>query len=146
MLATANVCRRSADLTKAASMRTTVLLSTVSLVLLACGDSPTESRTTRPEQITAVLEQVSDVRIRVIPALTDRVAAEGIAAELMTIEVAANSGGSATSVNAAFARARLLLNSYGTTNGAAATDAPDLEVIRMALDKTLEALEAGSFN
>jgi hypothetical protein len=146
MLATANVCRRSADLTKAASMRTTVLLSTVSLVLLACGDSPTESRTTRPEQITAVLEQVSDVRIRVIPALTDRVAAEGIAAELMTIEVAANSDGSATSVNAAFARARLLLNSYGTTNGAAATDAPDLEVIRMALDKTLEALEAGSFN
>lgn len=127
-------------------MRTAFLLSIVSFSLLACGDSPTESPTTRPERIAAVLEQVSDVRIRVIPALTDQSAAAAIGAELMTIEVAANGDDSATSVNAAFARARLLLNSYGTTNGAAATDAPDLEVIRMALDKTLEALESGSFN
>lgn len=118
----------------------------VSLLLLACGDSPTESRSNKPEQIAAVLEQVSDVRIRVLPALTDRVAADALGVELMTIEVEANRAGSASLVNAAFTRARLQFNQYGTTNGAAATDAPDLEVIRTALDKTLEALESGSFN
>lgn len=127
-------------------MRTTFFLPMVCFVLLACGDSPTESRTTKPAQIAAVLEQVGDVRIRVIPALTDQAAAAALGAELMTIEVEANRAGSASLVSAAFNRARLQFNMYGTTNGAAATDAPDLEVIRMALEKTLEALESGSFN
>lgn len=125
-------------------MRNAAVVAMISTVVVAgCGDdgvgpAPVEIPA---ERAAAIDEQVSDVLIRVLPALSDQIAAQGMAAELRDLAQASGRRDGATVVTVA-SRARDLVSRYGLGNGTVLTDAPDLEVIRLAVDYALSAASA----
>lgn len=122
-------------------MRNAAVVGMISMVVAAgCGDDgvgpvPVEIPA---ERAAAIDEQVSDILIRVLPALSDQGAAQRMAVELRDLAAASGRRDGATVVAVA-SRARDLVSRYGLGNGAALSDAPDLEVIRSAVEYALSA-------